>query len=76
MKNAIRNNGVIIVISIFISIYFELYREMRAYYITRQYYDLLNNEFNLRILGKLLLFFIIALVILLLIITFSELNVK
>ncbi len=40
---------------------------MRAYYITRQYYDLLNNEFNLRILGKLLLFFIIALVILLLI---------
>ena len=67
MINTIKRNGVFVIISIFISIYFELYRELRAYYITKQFFDLLNNEFNLRILAKLFLFFIIALVILLLI---------
>lgn len=38
---------------------------MRAFYITGQLFDLLNNEFNLRIVLKLFLFFIVALLILL-----------
>ena len=73
MQKFIKKYSVFVIISLFISIYFELYREMRAHYITGQYFDLLNNEFNLRIFGKLLFFFVCALVILLLINHFKHL---
>lgn len=66
MKNIVRQYGIYIVLSMIISVFFELYLEIRRNFATGGYFGLLDSSYSLRLVLKLVLFFIITLIILLL----------
>ncbi len=66
MKNIAKRYGVYVLISLFIAIYYELFREARNYFVLGAYYGLLDEDYTPKLFLKLLLFFAASLVVLLL----------